>query len=132
MHPAQALKNIVGLDVLDNAHYVQKLPTKIYLSALYQLDDKWQLGALFYNESGGKLVSYTDFMLNASYKIIENIDIGSSWSIRNKRFDNFGFHLIAQYDKFQLYAVTDNIISVFKPYNFKSSNVRLGLNLVLK
>lgn len=126
------LKSIVGLKASDNSKYTQKLPSKTYLSAIYKLNEKWQFGALLYDQRGGNFPSQTDFVAHTSYKIIKNIELGSSWSIRNKRFDNIGLDMIAQYKGFQLYGVTDNILTAFNPYNYKSSNARIGMNLVLK
>jgi hypothetical protein len=124
------LKNIFGIDILENSKYLQKLPTKIYLSALYNLNNKLQLGALLYDERDKNFLNKTDFMLSASYKMLDNLTFGSSWSIRNKRFDNFGLHLLAQYKTTQIYATTDNIFTVFDPYNHKSANGRIGVNLI--
>lgn len=129
---ADTLKSILGLTSLHNAQHVQKLPTKLYVSALYNFNDKLRLGALIYNESGGGFPSQGSFMINASYKIIDNLELGSSWSLRYKRLDNMGLHLIGQYKTIQVYGVTDNIFTVFDPYNHKSANLRLGINLILK
>jgi hypothetical protein len=126
------LKSILGLKIAENPKYVQKLPTKIYLSTTYKLNDKLQLGALVYAERGGDFPNQTDFMLHTSYKIIKNIELGSSWSMRNKRFDNIGLDVITHYKGIQLYALTDNILTAFNPYNYKSSNARIGVNVVLK
>jgi Family of unknown function (DUF5723) len=125
------LKSITGLKIYDDAKYLQKLPTKIYLSALYNFTDKLQLGALIYGERGGNFPNVTDFMINASYKVLPIITVGGNWSIRNKRWDNIGLNLCAQYKMVQIYATTDNIFTVFRPYNHKSANCRLGVNLIL-
>jgi hypothetical protein len=125
------IKNILGLKIYDDAKYLQKLPTKIYLSALYDFTDKLQFGALIYVERGGNFPSVTDFMFNASYKILPIITVGGNWSIRNKRWDNLGLHVIGQYKMAQIYAATDNIFTVFRPYNHRSANCRLGVNLIL-
>lgn len=126
------LKSIIGLKTFENAQYVQKLPTKIYLSAFHNFNDKLQLGALLYDERGGEFPSQTNFMLNASYKIMENIQFGGSWGIRSKRFDNIGLHLIGQYKAVQIYGTTDNIFTIFNPYNHKNVSGRVGVNLILQ
>lgn len=126
------LKNILGLKILDNAQHIQRLPTKLYVSALYNLNAKLRLGGLIYGEWGGGFPFQESLMIQASYKIIDNFELGSSWSLRHKRLDNIGLHLMGQYKTLQVFGATDNIFTIFEPYNHKSANLRLGVNLILK
>ena len=125
------LKSIIGFTETDNPTFTQKLPTKIYLSATYALTEKLRLGALLYNENGGFNVSRTGFALNATYKVMKALELGGTVGLRNGSFNNLGMHFVAQLGPIQLFGVTDNIISAFRPYDSKNANGRLGLNIVL-
>ena len=126
------LKNIVALKIYENAKYFQLIPTKIYLSAVNNLTNKLKVGGLFYLETGGDFDSQIDLMAHASYKFLKNIELGTSWSLRNKRFDNIGFQIIGQYKNLQIYGITDNVFTAFNPYNHRTANARIGANLLLK
>ena len=104
---------------------------KIYLSGTYQLNEKLKLGALFYNENGGLDVSYTGFAVNATYQLLKQIQLGGTLGLRNGSFSNLGMHFVAQLGPVQLFGVTDNIISAFRPYDSKNANGRLGINIQL-
>ena len=125
------LKSIIGFTETDNPSFAQKLPTKIYLSATYALTEKLRLGALLYNETGGLNASHTGFALNATYRIIKALELGGTVGLRNGSFNNLGMHFVAQLGPVQLFGVTDNIISAFRPYDSKNANGRLGLNITL-
>ena len=125
------LKSIIGFTEADNPSFTQKLPTKIYLSATYALSEKLRLGALLYNENGGLNVSHTGFAVNATYKIMKALELGGTVGLRNGSFNNLGMHFVAQVGPVQLFGVTDNIISAFRPYDSKNANGRLGLNITL-
>ena len=125
------LKNIIGFKESENPTYKQKLPAKIYLSGTYQLNEKLKLGALFYNENGGLDVSYTGFAVNATYQLLKQIQLGGTLGLRNGSFSNLGMHFVAQLGPVQLFGVTDNIISAFRPYDSKNANGRLGINIQL-
>ena len=125
------LKSIIGFTETDNPTFTQKLPTKIYLSATYALTEKLRLGALLYSENGGLNMSHTGFAVNATYKIMKALELGGTVGLRNGSLNNLGMHFVAQLGPVQLFGVTDNIISAFRPYDSKNANGRLGLNIVL-
>ncbi len=125
------LKNIIGFKESDNPSYNQKLRAKIYLSGTYQITEKVRLGALLYNENGGLSVSHTGFAVNATYQLLKQIQLGGTLGLRNGSFSNLGMHFVAQLGPVQLFGVTDNIISAFRPYDSKNANGRLGINIQL-
>lgn len=123
------LKNIIGFKESDNPLHTQKLPNRTYISGSYQLNEKLKLGVLFYNEIGGLNKSRTALIANATYHLLNNIQVGGSVGIRNNTFNNIGLHIVAHWGMVQLFGVTDNIITVFRPYNSRNANGRLGLNI---
>ena len=118
------------------ATFTQKLPMKLYLSGSYQLNDKLSFGALIYNESGNSTASQTGFAVDATVKAVDipkilRIRTGLTYGLRNGKFNNLGAHItINAFKVFQVFAVTDNIITVFKPYDATSANGRVGMGLI--
>ena len=66
---------------------------------------------------------------NATVKILEFLTFGTSVGLRNGAFNNIGLHAVLKLGPIQLYGVTDNIISAVRPFNSKSANGRVGLNV---
>jgi hypothetical protein len=125
------LKKTIGLkEITEGVTYTQKLPTRAYLSGTYQLNDKWRFGALICHETGG-LKSQTGFALNASTKLLKIIDLGATVGLRNGSIANLGGHAAARLGRLNVFAVTDNLITVFNPYGSKNVNGRVGMNLVI-
>jgi Family of unknown function (DUF5723) len=131
------LKTVIGLvEATGGIGHSQKLPMKLYLSGSYQLNDKLSLGALLYNESGGSTASQTGFAVDATVKAVDipkvlKIRAGLTYGLRNGKFNNLGAHItLNAFKVFQIFAVTDNIITVFKPYDSNSANGRVGMGLI--
>jgi hypothetical protein len=133
---SDTLKKIVGFTETAGATYTQKLPMKLYLSGSYQINEKFTVGALVYNESGGAAASQTGFAVDATVKAVDipnilKIHTGLTYGLRNGTFNNLGAHVTVNAVKFiQIFAVTDNILTVFKPYNAHNANGRVGMGLI--
>ena len=125
------LKDVVSFDETDNPRYIEKIPLKFYLSSTYDLTSKLVVGALIYQEDSRYSGIQKGFALNTTYKFMESLQFGSTFGYRNGRLNNWGMHLVTQLGPVQLFGVTDNIISVFRPYATKSANGRVGLNIML-
>ena len=124
------LKKVIGLTTTTSGvSYTQKLPTKIYLSGSYELNDKWTFGALIYGELGGD-ENRAGFMVDATIKLFKVLRVGATLGLRNKTFTNVGVHVSAKLGPVQLFAVTDNIITAFNPYGSNNANGRVGLGLL--
>ncbi len=131
------LKKVIGLvEATGGISHNQKLPMKLYLSGSYQLNDKLSLGALLYNESGGSTASQTGFAVDATIKAVDipkvlKVRAGLTYGLRNGKFNNLGAHVtLNAFKVFQVFAVTDNIITAFKPYDSNSANGRVGMGLI--
>ncbi len=131
------LKKVVGLvETTGDISYTQKLPMKLYISGSYQFNDKLSLGALLYNESGGSTTSQTGFAVDATVQAIDipkilKVRAGLTYGLRNGKFNNLGAHVtVNAFKVFQVFAVTDNILTAFKPYNSNSANGRVGMGLI--
>jgi Family of unknown function (DUF5723) len=124
------LEKIIGFtEKTSDVTYTQKLPTKVYLTGSYALNEKWTFGALIYGEFGGD-ESKTGVSLDATTKLFDILRVGATVGLRNKTLNNVGAHVSALLGPVQIFAVTDNILTVFNPYNANNANGRVGLNLV--
>ncbi len=130
------LKKVLGYTETAGTTYTQKLPMKIYLSGSYQLNDKLSMGALLYNESGGNRPSQTGFAVDATINAVDipnvlKVRAGLTYGLRNGKFNNLGAHVtLNAFKVFQIFAVTDNIITAFKPYDSNNANGRIGMGLI--
>jgi hypothetical protein len=127
---SDTLKKVIGYTTRESGvTHTQALPTKLYLTGSYALNDKLTLGALIYGEFGGD-ESKTGFMVDATYKLFKVVRVGATLGLRNKTFNNIGAHISAQLGPVQVFAVTDNVITAFNPYDANNANGRAGLALV--
>ena len=125
------LKEAIKFKETDNPRFIEKIPTKFYLSSTYNWTEKWMVGALICQEDDQFTGKKTGFALNTTYKFMKSLQLGSTWALRNGNYSGWGLHTIVQLGCIQLYGVTDNIISAFQPYNSKNVNTRIGLNIIL-
>jgi hypothetical protein len=110
-------------------NYSTMLPTKVYLSASYDIGTILTVGGLFYTEIyRGKV--YPSFAASARVKFGNILSFGATYAVRNKTYDNFGLNAIVSLGPVQLFGVSDNIISAFRPYESRNANLRFGLNLM--
>jgi len=111
------------------SNYTTMLPAKIYLSGTYDVGARMTFGALIYSEFyRGKV--YPAFAVSARARFGNILSIGASYAIRNKTYDNFGINATIKLGPVQIFAVSDNIISAFQPYDSRNANLRFGINLM--
>lgn len=108
--------------------YNSKIPRKIYLSALYQLTDKFKAGAVFFNEEfRGEPRSV--FGAHFNYDLAKWFNVGATYSATNDSYDNLGMSLMLHGRSYQLFAITDNLVDLIDPTNGNAFGIRLGGNL---
>ena len=110
--------------------YTTKLPVKVYASATYQLNDRWQLGGMYYSEHFRGRTNIAA-AISANARVGKFFQLGASYAVRNETFANVGLNVIATVGALQLYAVTDNIVGMVNPYDSENVNGRIGLNIIL-
>lgn len=110
--------------------YTTELPTRIYLSAAYNLTDAWRLGGLFYTETY-RNKSFPAFAVSANFKVLPILRVGALYAFRNSTYDNFGANATLQLGPVQILAATDNLLTAFRLKDSNSANVRVGLSLLL-
>ena len=126
-----------GLDTLEEVfnfsetqnEYSTTLPTKIYLSATYNMNERWQLGGLLFTEIyQGK--TFPMLALSGQANISDKISIGGIYSAREGNYFNLGLNFAVRLGPVQIYGTSDNILGVFAPYQSSNVNLRTGLNLL--
>ncbi len=110
--------------------YSTPLRTKFYISGTYNITETLEVGGLFF----GQMVdgSLRPAIAVSARKRFGNIfSVGGVYAIRNNSFDNLGLNFGVKLGPVQLFGASDNIISVFKPYDTRNVNMRLGLNIAI-
>ena len=121
--------DVLGFKETSNS-YKTSLSPKFYLSGSYEIMESLNAGLAFYGEvTRSKLRPALGISIQKRFGKI--LSIGGVYALRNGRFDNLGLNFGLKLGPVQLYGTSDNVISVFKPYNSKSTNFRLGLNIAL-
>ena len=110
--------------------YSTTLPLKIYISGGYTVNEKLTLGAAFFTEAYRDR-TFPAFTAGATFRPLDWLSVGGNYSWRNETADNIGLHFAAKLAFVQLYAVTDNILTAFQPYDSEKMNVRAGLNFMI-
>lgn len=109
--------------------YTTMLPTKIYVSGSYEVNKMLKVGGLLYAEAyRGQL--FPAFAASASFNLGKTVSLGAVYAIRNQRFDNVGLNATFKLGPVQIFAVTDNIVAAFQPYDARNVNARIGINTV--
>ena len=112
--------------------YTNALPQKVYLSALYQINEVWAVGGVVFHENfRGQSSSSASVGLNISpWKLLH---AGAFYTIKpNKSFDNLGLHLALKLGPVQVFGVTDNLLALANPGDARDFTARMGLALLMK
>jgi hypothetical protein len=108
--------------------YSTSLNTKIYLGANYQLTKQLNAGALLFNEFiKGKYRAGFSLSMNASLKNWLSTTI--NYTIYNGSFSNIGFGLSLKGGPIQFFIMSDNVLSLIKPFDTRNVHVCGGLSL---
>ena len=112
-----------------SAAYSTDLPLRYYISATYQLNERYTVGGLFYSDQyRGETFPAAALSFNA--KVLPMLRVGAIYAYRHERYDNLGLNAVVQIGPAQVVASTDNILTAVRLYDSNSANIRLGLNLV--
>ncbi len=109
--------------------YSTELPSRIYVSLGYQLTENFSLHGLFHNENfrGKNRQAYS---LGVQAQLHKLFNLGVNYAYRFESATNIGLNTTIRLGPVQIFAATDNIIHVFKPFETDNVNGRVGLNLV--
>jgi hypothetical protein len=129
----EALDTIEALFQVEKSgdSYSNKLPRKVYLSALFKLNEKWSLGGLFFNENFRE-ESFSGVAVGANAALFRFLTLGATYGVKEDSYNNLGLNLTLKLGPVQAFAVADNIFAAFDPGGTKNFSIRVGGNLVIK
>lgn len=126
---ADSIANTFVIDETRTA-YRTYLSPQIYLAGHYNINDKSDLGMLFYGR-------FFDRRLRPGVSLSYNLRLGrvlglsAAYSIYNRSYTNVGAGLSFNLGFLQWYIMTDNITSLIFPQSTKLSHVHTGVNLTI-
>ncbi len=109
--------------------YTSRLPVNVYISALYRLSEKWEGGVLAHMEAYDGQYQ-PSFVLSGKYHPVSWLHLGVTTSHQRDRWNILGINFALKTGIFQLYGVSDNILTVFSPAGHSFASGRVGFNLV--
>ncbi|GAB4257677.1 MAG: hypothetical protein Kow0027_24990 [Saprospiraceae bacterium] len=118
------LKNLYEVTETHNS-FETKLPSRVYLSAMYHLTEKVSVGALFFSEKF-RNEKDTRVAIGGTAELLPFLTAGASYALGNDRFDNLGINVALTFGPVQLFAVTDNIFAALNAGDSKDFGARLG------
>ncbi|MCA1747832.1 MAG: DUF5723 family protein, partial [Bacteroidales bacterium] len=123
--------SIVGDPVYEISRepYLSALPAQLFLGGSYRWRKNVDLGMVL----RGVLVNRRvvgSATASANMHIAEHFHASVSWSLLNNSFMNAGVGVAYTGRGVQMYAVSDNVVGLFRPLDTRSVNLRLGMNLM--
>lgn len=115
---------------VDTKKYTTSLTTRISLSGNYQVNDWFNAYATINTFVYHKL--FPSFTVGGTFTLNKYLQGTLNYSIMKNSYANLGLGLVLNLGPAQLFFVTDNIPAVFNPYNYKYTNISLGINITLK
>ncbi len=109
--------------------YRTTLPTKINLSAGYDLNARHHLGALIRGTIYHGQV-YPAYTLSYNYNPMKMLGFSLAWSVINNTFINLGAGMKVDMGPVQFYLAGDNFLGMMQPHAAQATNVHLGFNLI--
>jgi hypothetical protein len=110
--------------------YSYFLPTQIFLAGSYQYSEKISFGLVNRNVIY-KSKLHSSFTLSAQATLARKFTSSVSWSYLNNSLANLGVGIAWHGKGIQFHAVTDNLMGYFFPFDTRTLNLRLGMNLML-
>ena len=109
--------------------YDSYLVPKTYISGRYKLNDKTTFGALVHLEYFDGI--QPGFALYMGHHFNKFLDLGLSYSIKNRQYDNVGFNLGIGPRAVKFYVVTDNMLSFLRAGAGRNVTFRYAININL-
>ena len=108
-------------------NYTTFTPIKIVIGGEYHLNTV-HLGAVLYGE--WKQNRFLPAIgLNVRKRVWNFWDVGVSYAYKNNTYSNLGLSSVMNLSPVQLYALSDNVVGIFLPWNRIKMNFRVGANI---
>lgn len=126
-----SIVDIFGFDTISNADpYTVRLPTRIFAGATYRLHPKHGVGILYHGKLGLDDNFQSDYSVNYQGRWFRGMQFIASYSVINGVANNVGAGVDFKFGPMQLYIISDNILGAIYYEDLKTTNLRLGLNIV--
>ena len=110
--------------------YSSTLPSRYFVTANFKVTKALSInGLLFFQSFASKTIS--SFAVGAQYNLFSWLNVGANYAVKQNTPFNIGVNATLKLGPVQLFALTDNIATIFNPYQSKSASGRIGLNVVL-
>jgi hypothetical protein len=119
------------LPVKSTSSFSTLLPVKLYMAGEYKLNEYASLGGVARVRMFDNML-HTSFTASANTAVSQKLSLSASYSIMESASDNLGFAAAYRFKYFQLYAISDNVISFLQPTTARNTNLRIGINLIFK
>ncbi len=110
--------------------YTYLLPTQIFLAGSYRYSEKISFGVVNRNVIYHSKL-HSSFTLSAQSTLARRFTGSVSWSYLNNSLLNVGVGIAWHGKGIQFHAVSDNLLGFFFPFDTRTLNLRLGMNLML-
>jgi hypothetical protein len=122
------LQNAFDVRVTQQA-FASLLPAQLFLGASYQLKENLSLGVVNRNLLlRSKL--HSSLTITATTSLTPGLRGTLSWSYLNRSVKNLGAVLALQGKGFQFHLASDNLPGFFRPFDSRSINFRMGVNVL--
>jgi len=122
-----SLETVFNVQESQNS-YTTQLPTRLYASFNYYLNDTWSLGAGVYGE-WYRNDFFPAVTMNAQAILTDFLSLGATYTLFDQHYDHLGISAQLHLGPVQLYAMTNNIVSAFQYRKGNNVDFRVGLNL---
>lgn len=108
-------------------NYTTFTPVKLIIGGEYHFNTV-HLGAVLYGE--WKQSRFLPAIgVNLRKRVWNFWDIGASYAYKNNTYSNLGLSSVMNLGPVQLYALSDNVVGIFLPWNRLKVNFRVGANI---
>lgn len=115
-----------------SSSYTTKLTRKIYISARYNLTEKLTVSGLYFNENY-RDEPYSSVAVGLNFSPVKQVNVGATYAFKQPdSYDNLGLNLALTLGSVQVFGVTDNLFSLFKPGDAHSFSARAGASIFIK
>lgn len=122
-----SLETVFNVQESQNA-YTTQLPTRLYASLNYYLNDTWSLGAGFYGE-WYRNQFFPAATVNAQAILSDFLSLGATYTVFDQNYDHLGLNAQLHLGPVQLYGMTNNILSAIQYRKRSNVDFRVGLSL---
>lgn len=110
--------------------YFSYTPAQLYLGASYRFREHMLLGVVNRNVLY-RSKFHSSFTMFYQAELAERFLATASWSYLNNSLANVGAGIAYTGPGIQFHAVTDNLLGFFFPFDTRTLNLRVGINLML-